>query len=103
MKEQKHHYIPEFYLKQWAGSDGRLCEFNRPHKKVVAQMKHPSAPLRSRWRQKIICREAAPIIFLTASKTSARRNSYVQRAAKLVVGRRMNNFAAGDLPVGAIC
>jgi hypothetical protein len=38
---QKHHYIPEFYLKQWAGPDGRLCEYARPYDKVKAQMKHP--------------------------------------------------------------
>lgn len=40
---QKHHYIPEFYLKQWAGLDRRLCEFSRPYRGVVAQMKHPGA------------------------------------------------------------
>jgi hypothetical protein len=28
---KKHHYIPVFYLKQWA-VDGRLCEFSRPYK-----------------------------------------------------------------------
>jgi len=28
---QKHHYIPVFYLKQWAGQDGRVCEFSRPY------------------------------------------------------------------------
>jgi hypothetical protein len=38
---QKHHYIPEFYLKQWAGADGRLCEYARPYDQVKAQMKHP--------------------------------------------------------------
>lgn len=37
---QKHHYIPELYLKQWAGTDGRLYEYARPHNKVKAQMKH---------------------------------------------------------------
>ena len=31
---QKHHYLPVFYLKQWAGPDRRLCEFSRPHKVV---------------------------------------------------------------------
>jgi hypothetical protein len=30
----KHHYIPVFYLKQWSGSDGRLCEFSKPHNVV---------------------------------------------------------------------
>lgn len=41
MPGQKHHYIPEFYLKQWAGADGRLCEYARPYDKVKAQLKHP--------------------------------------------------------------
>lgn len=40
---QKHHYIPEFYLKQWTGLDGRLCEYSRPHNVVVPRMKHPGA------------------------------------------------------------
>jgi Protein of unknown function (DUF4238) len=26
----RHHYIPEFYLKQWAGKDGRLVEYSKP-------------------------------------------------------------------------
>jgi hypothetical protein len=38
---QKHHYIPVFYLKQWGGADGRLCEFSRPHKNVKPRMVHP--------------------------------------------------------------
>jgi hypothetical protein len=35
LKGQKHHYIPEFYLKQWAGHDGRLIEFCRRHRNLV--------------------------------------------------------------------
>jgi Protein of unknown function (DUF4238) len=27
----RHHYIPVFYLKRWAGADGKLCEYSRPH------------------------------------------------------------------------
>jgi hypothetical protein len=38
---QKHHYIPVFYLKQWAGTDGRLCEFSRPYKEVKPRRVHP--------------------------------------------------------------
>src|SRR6266568_845983 len=38
---QKHHYIPVFYLKQWTGADGRLCEFRRPHKAVKPRMTFP--------------------------------------------------------------
>jgi hypothetical protein len=45
MAEQKHHYIPEFYLKQWAGADGRLVEFCRRQRKgkniVVARHTYP--------------------------------------------------------------
>jgi len=42
-KGQKHHYIPKFYLKQWVGPDGRLCEFSKPRHTVIAQMKFPDA------------------------------------------------------------
>ena len=42
MKEgDKHHYIPKFYLKQWAGSDGRLCEFSMPYDTVKPKRVHP--------------------------------------------------------------
>jgi hypothetical protein len=34
---QKNHYLPVSYLKQWAGPDGRLCEFSRRHKVVKAR------------------------------------------------------------------
>jgi hypothetical protein len=34
-KEGRDHYIPVFYLKQWNSADDQLCEFSRPHKKVV--------------------------------------------------------------------
>jgi Protein of unknown function (DUF4238) len=30
-----HHYNPQFYLRQWCGSDGRLVRFYRPYQKVV--------------------------------------------------------------------
>jgi hypothetical protein len=40
-KEPKHHYIPEFYLKQWAGPDGRLCEYTIRSHGVVPRMTHP--------------------------------------------------------------
>jgi hypothetical protein len=38
----KHHYLPVFYLKRWAGEDGRLFRYYRPHQAVVAS---PIAPL----------------------------------------------------------
>ena len=40
-KEGKHHYIPIFYLKQWAGADGRLCEFSKPYDTVKPRFVHP--------------------------------------------------------------
>jgi hypothetical protein len=40
---EKHHYIPVFYLKRWAGPDRRLCVYSRPHKEVRALRRHPEA------------------------------------------------------------
>jgi hypothetical protein len=40
-ENEKHHYLPVFYLKQWAGTDGRLCEFSRPYKSVEPRRTHP--------------------------------------------------------------
>jgi hypothetical protein len=38
---EKHHYIPVFYLKQWAGADGRLCQYSRPYNRVKPRRVHP--------------------------------------------------------------
>jgi hypothetical protein len=40
-KQGRHHYIPVFYLKQWAGDDGRVCEFSKPHDRVKPRRTHP--------------------------------------------------------------
>ncbi|HLY79809.1 MAG TPA: DUF4238 domain-containing protein, partial [Caulobacteraceae bacterium] len=37
----KHHYIPKFYLRQWANPDGNVCEFSRPHKIVKPRTVNP--------------------------------------------------------------
>ena len=37
----KHHYIPKFYLSQWTGGDGRLCEFSKPYDRVKPRRVHP--------------------------------------------------------------
>jgi len=42
-KEGKHHYIPIFYLKQWAGDDGRIYEFSKPYDRVKPRHVHPDA------------------------------------------------------------
>jgi hypothetical protein len=39
---EKYHYVPVFYLKQWAGSDG-LCQYSRPYKFVKPKRVHPDA------------------------------------------------------------
>jgi hypothetical protein len=28
----RHHYLPQFYLRAWTGTDGRVCEYSRSHK-----------------------------------------------------------------------
>jgi hypothetical protein len=38
---EKHHYLPVFYLKQWTGLDGRLCQFSRPYDRVKPRRVHP--------------------------------------------------------------
>jgi hypothetical protein len=40
---RKHHYIPVFYLKQWRGTDGRLCEYKRIGSKIVTRRAFPDA------------------------------------------------------------
>ncbi|WMT89164.1 DUF4238 domain-containing protein [Pelagibacterium sp. H642] len=40
----RHHYIPTFYLSRWAtGNDGRLCQYSRPHDRLVRNRRHPTA------------------------------------------------------------
>ena len=41
---RRHHYIPRFYLARWAiGSDGRLCQYSRPHFNIARNRKHTAA------------------------------------------------------------
>lgn len=42
-KEGKHHYIPVLYLKQWAGSDRKVCEFKRRYGGVLPRRVHPDS------------------------------------------------------------
>src|SRR5215471_7918469 len=44
----KHHYIPKFYLKQWAGKDGRVCEFSRPYQREPGRVAPVKPPVRAR-------------------------------------------------------
>ena len=37
----RHHYIPQFYLRRWAGDDDKVCEFSRPHKNIYRQRVYP--------------------------------------------------------------
>jgi hypothetical protein len=40
---RRHHFNPEFSLRQWAAADGLLCEIKKAHGKVEAQRKSPKA------------------------------------------------------------
>jgi hypothetical protein len=40
-KGDKHHYIPVFYTKEWAGPDRRVCEYSRPFREVKPRRVHP--------------------------------------------------------------
>lgn len=39
MEPKKHHYLPQFLLKQWVGSDGRLCQFSKPRGDIVKPLR----------------------------------------------------------------
>lgn len=39
----KHHFVPVFYTKRWAGADRRLCEYSRPFDVVRPKRRHPDA------------------------------------------------------------
>ena len=42
-QEPKHHYLPVFYLKQWARDEGRLCEFTKPRDRIKLRKTYPQA------------------------------------------------------------
>jgi hypothetical protein len=37
----RHHYIPQFYSKRWAGEDLKITEFSRPHNKLQSKQVYP--------------------------------------------------------------
>src|SRR5579862_475614 len=39
----KHHFIPAFYLKQWAASDGKLVEYSLKNQKLVSKHVGPKS------------------------------------------------------------
>jgi hypothetical protein len=41
-KEPKHHYVPIFYLRQWAAADGKLIEYCRRYKGVETRLTTPA-------------------------------------------------------------
>ena len=42
-KAGKHHFVPVFYLKQWAGDDERICEYRRRYHGVLPKRVFPDA------------------------------------------------------------
>jgi uncharacterized protein DUF4238 len=51
-----HHYNPQFYLRQWAGADGRLIRFYRPYRRVVAS---PISPEYTGFEERLYTLEGA--------------------------------------------
>jgi hypothetical protein len=39
----KHHFIPIFYSKAWAGQDGQVVRFTKPYRSVIDRRVHPAA------------------------------------------------------------
>ena len=39
---RKHHYVPVFFLKQWAGADGRLCEYKSLRGQILTRRTFPA-------------------------------------------------------------
>lgn len=43
-RPEKHHFLPVFYLKQWANPDGKIVEFRKPYGPIVRPRRlHPEA------------------------------------------------------------
>jgi hypothetical protein len=40
-RKGRHRYIPVFYLRQWTGDDGQVCEFSKPYDRVKPRRVHP--------------------------------------------------------------
>jgi Protein of unknown function (DUF4238) len=40
---EKHHYLPIFYQKRWAGADGKVCVYRTPYKELKTKRRHPDA------------------------------------------------------------
>lgn len=42
LEPRKHHYVPEFYLKQWADENGKLWRYDRPHHAIMRKQVYAS-------------------------------------------------------------
>jgi hypothetical protein len=40
---EKHHYIPEFFMRRWADGDGLVREYRRPRRDLTSKRKAPAA------------------------------------------------------------
>lgn len=52
-----HHFVPVFYLTAWAGADGRVMRYYRPHKDVVVS---PIAPKRTGYEDHLYTLQGVP-------------------------------------------
>lgn len=63
-KLPKHHYIPVFYLKQWANANGRLIEYSKPYRQVEARPTSPKGTgyVRGLYRLPNVAEEKAELV-----------------------------------------
>jgi hypothetical protein len=53
-----HHYLPQFFLKRWARSDGRVCSWKRLSRNKVAMT--PVAPKHTAYEPRLYSIENVP-------------------------------------------
>ena len=91
---QKHHYIPKFYLKQWAGPDEQICEFSRPYQNVEPRRTHPDGTGYERGLYRL---EGYPSHVADMVETALMKNVDDEAARSLVVLRAETFFEITEL------
>src|SRR5438045_2699476 len=39
---KKHHYLPQFFMRRWIDTEGKLTEYRRPRDKLIVKRKRPA-------------------------------------------------------------
>jgi hypothetical protein len=92
-KGQKHHYIPVFYLNQWIGDDGRLCEYSRPYKEVKPHRRYPSETAFERGLYTLTT-YPEPTAEIVERKLMRVTDDYASRAFRLLLDDEINDIDA---------